>query len=132
MVWWKEDVLEQVKSRARISLPFYLLSKDLRIFETNLVENIIFYTDWPAFVIKYLGGSILNRNLANLTKRLLNNIQQHIWQNQTSSAKWGNHFYWDSQIDHYDETVALLGKEQLLALARALYKCYVAAWSMQY
>ena len=52
--------------------------KGFENFETNLVENIIFYTDWPAFVLKYLGGSILNRNLANLTKRLLNNIQQHI------------------------------------------------------
>ena len=49
------------KCSSSFSLPFYFLSKDWRIFWTDLVENIIFYTDWLAFVLRYLEGkAILN------------------------------------------------------------------------
>ena len=85
---WHQKMLEQEK--ISFSLPFYFLSKDWRIFWTDLVENIIFYTDWLAFVLRYLEGkAILNcivlekslsqKDFSTTSSKTFDNTQDFSW-----------------------------------------------------
>ena len=78
------------KCSSSFSLPFYFLSKDWRIFWTDLVENIIFYTDWLAFVLRYLEGkailkcivlekSLSQKDFSTTSSKTFDNTQDFSW-----------------------------------------------------